>query len=290
VYISASTIQGAAGSARRVLEVMEAEVEVKDGPGELPALRGQVEMQEVSFGYEPGQPVLRGVSLTVQPGQTVAVVGYTGAGKTTLLSLVARLFDPQEGRVLLDGHDLREVKLAGLRRQVAVVLQEPFLFPLSVADNLAYGRPNASRAEVEQAARAANAHDFIMRLPRGYDSVIGERGATLSGGERQRLSIARALLKDAPLLILDEPTSALDAETEGLLLGALERLMKGRTTLLIAHRLSTLRNADWIVVLDQGTIVEAGTQQELLDRGGLYAHLHGIQFGLPAAIPQAAGQ
>src|SRR5262249_15177088 len=162
-----------------------------DGPGELPPLRGQVALEGVSFGYEPGRPVLRGVDLQVPPGQTVAVVGYTGAGKTTLLSLVARLFDPWQGRVLLDGHDLRAVKLAGLRRQVAVVLQEPFLFPLSVADNIAYGRPDASRHDVEAAARAANAHDFIVRLPRGYDTVVGERGCTLSGGERQRLSIAR---------------------------------------------------------------------------------------------------
>jgi ATP-binding cassette subfamily B protein/subfamily B ATP-binding cassette protein MsbA len=233
--------------------------------------------------------VLCGVSLEVEPGQTVGIVGFTGAGKTTLVNLVPRFFDPWDGRVLVDGHNVRDVRLESLRRQVAVVLQEPFLFPLTVAENIAYGRPGASRPEVEAAARAANVHAFIERLPHGYDTVIGQRGATLSGGEKQRLSIARALLKNAPILILDEPTSALDADTEGLLLGALERLMKGRTTLLIAHRLSTLRNADRIVVLDEGKIVEAGTQQELLARGGLYAHLHGIQFGLPAAIPQWAG-
>src|SRR5262249_38078188 len=163
----------------------------------LPAVRGHLRIEEVHFGYEPGRPVLRGLSLEVLPGQSVAVVGCTGAGKTTLLSLVARLFDPSQGRILLDGHDLPNVRLADLRRQVAMVLQEPFLFPLSVAENIAYGRPSASRSDIEQAARAANAHDFIMRLPAGYDSIIGERGATLSGGERQRLSIARALLKDA---------------------------------------------------------------------------------------------
>jgi ATP-binding cassette subfamily B protein len=282
---TSSTIQTASGSARRIFQVLESEGEVKDGPDELPPLRGHVRLENVTFGYAPDQPVLRGVSLEAQPGQTLAVVGYTGAGKTTLLSLVARLFDPCQGRVLLDGHDLRSVRLAGLRRQVAVVLQEPFLFPLSVAQNIAYGRPAASRAEVEQAARAANAHDFILRLPDGYDTVVGERGGTLSGGERQRLSIARALLKDAPVLILDEPTSALDAETEGLLLQALRTLMKGRTTLLIAHRLSTIRDAHHIVVLHEGQILEEGSHDQLLALGGLYATLHGIQFGMPAALP-----
>jgi ATP-binding cassette subfamily B protein/subfamily B ATP-binding cassette protein MsbA len=285
IMYTSSTIQSATGSARRVREVLEAEVEVKDGPEELPAVRGHVRLEEVSFAYQPGRPVLRCVSLEALPGQTVAVVGYTGAGKTTLLSLVTRLFDPTQGRVLIDGHDLRTVRLEGLRRQVAVVLQEPFLFPLSVADNIAYGRPTASRAEIESAAQAANAHEFILALPHGYDTVIGERGATLSGGERQRLSIARALLKDAPVLILDEPTSALDAQTEGLLLEALQRLMHGRTTLLIAHRLSTVRDADRIVVLDQGQVVEQGSHDQLLAQGGLYARLYELQFGPRAVAP-----
>src|SRR5262249_48677628 len=260
--------------------------EVRDRPGAipLPTARGHVRFEGVTFGYLPGRPVLHDITLDVPAGQTLAVVGFTGAGKTTLVSLVARFFDPWRGRVLLDGHDLRDLQLHGLRRQVALVLQEPFLFPWSVADNIAYGRPGATREQIEAAARAANAHEFIVRLPQGYDSVVGERGATLSGGERQRLSIARAVLKDAPVVVLDEPTSALDAETEGLLLGALRRLMAGRTTFIIAHRLSTVRHADRIVVLDDGRMAEAGTHRELLERNGLYAHLHGIQFGLPAEI------
>jgi ATP-binding cassette subfamily B protein/subfamily B ATP-binding cassette protein MsbA len=191
--------------------------------------------------------------------------------------LVLRFFDPWEGSVSIDGQDLRDVQLASVRAQVALVLQESFLFPISIADNIAYGRPEASRDEVMEAARAANAHRFISRLPDGYDTVVGERGATLSGGERQRVAIARALLKDAPVLILDEPTSALDAETEGLLLEALERLMAGRTTLIIAHRLSTIRNADRIVVLQDGQVAESGTHRQLLDKPGLYARLYAAQ-------------
>ncbi len=283
-----STIQAAAGSARRVLEVMETRREITDQPGALPiaAVRGEVEIQGVTFGYEPERPVLRDLSLRVQPGETVALVGATGAGKTTLVGLLPRFFDPWQGRVLVDGKDVREVTLNTLRGQIALVLQEPFLFPMSIMENIAYGRLNATSDEIEAAARAARAHDFILALPEGYQTVIGERGATLSVGQRQRLSIARALLKNAPILILDEPTSALDAETEQLLMEALEQLMAGRTTFIIAHRLSTIRRANRIVFLKNGQVAETGTHEELLARAGLYAGFHAAQFSptVPTAL------
>jgi len=290
VMYSTSTIQGAAGSAQRVWEVLHAEREVADKPGAiaLSSVRGHVQFQDVNFGYERDRPILRHVSLEVCPGETLAIVGATGEGRSTLVSLVPRFFDPWQGRVLVDGCDVRDVQLKSLRRHIAIVLQEPFLFPVSVADNIAYGVPRATMAEVEAAARAANAHEFIMRLPDGYHTVIGERGATLSGGERQRVSIARALLKNAPILILDEPTSALDVETEDALLQALDRLTQGRSTFLIAHRLSTVRRAHRIVVLKDGQIAESGTHAELLKRGQLYANLYHRQFGGEATstIPQ----
>jgi ATP-binding cassette subfamily B protein/subfamily B ATP-binding cassette protein MsbA len=278
---SSSTIQEAAGSARRVREVLETEREVADKPGAaaLPVVRGHVAIERVTFGYDPARPVLREVSLEARPGEIVALVGPTGAGKTTLVSLIPRFFDPQAGRVSVDGQDVREVQLRSLRQNIALVLQEPFLFPLSLEQNIAYGRPEATTAQIEAAARAANIHDFIRGLPTGYQTLVGERGASLSGGQRQRLSIARALLKDAPILILDEPTSSVDAETEHSILEALERLMEKRTTFIIAHRLSTVRRADRIVVLDQGAVVETGSHSELLSRAGLYAAFHQRQFG-----------
>jgi ATP-binding cassette subfamily B protein/subfamily B ATP-binding cassette protein MsbA len=292
VMQGSGSIQGAAGSARRILEILDAPSEVEDSSKAiaLSAVRGHLRFENVTFGYEPGQPVLRGVSLEARPGRIVAIVGATGAGKTTLVSLIPRFFDPDDGRVTMDGQDLRELKLKTVRGAVSLVLQDSFLFPFSIAENIAYGRPNASRAEVEDAARAANAHAFISRLPDGYDTVVGERGATLSGGERQRVAIARALLRDAPVLILDEPTSALDAETESLLLEALDRLMLGRTTLIIAHRLSTIRAADEIIVLDHGKIIERGNHEALLRHGGAYARLHAIQTGRTVASTPRRGR
>jgi ATP-binding cassette, subfamily B, bacterial len=272
---SPATLQGASGSARRVLEVFERDHEVRDDPGARPMqrARGQVKFSGVTFGYQANRPVLQNVSLEALPGERVAIVGPTGAGKTTLAGMLARFFDPWSGTISLDGVNLREIRLADLRRQIGLVLQEPFLFPRTVAENIAYGRPDATMEEIERAAKLANADEFIVELPQGYQSVLGERGATLSGGQRQRLSIARALLKDAPVLILDEPTSALDAVTEATLLEALGRLMTGRTTFIIAHRLSTIRDAGQIVVMDQGRIVQHGTHGQLLEHDGLYRRL-----------------
>jgi ATP-binding cassette subfamily B protein/subfamily B ATP-binding cassette protein MsbA len=272
----------------RVMEVLAADPDVVEAPGavEVGRVAGGVELDGVVFGYAPGRPVLRGVSLSVAAGETVAVVGATGAGKSTLMSLLLRFYDPQQGRVLIDGVDIRALTVPCLRAQIGLVLQESFLFPVSIADNIAFGRPGATRAEVIAAATVANAHEFIAALPAGYDTVVGERGATLSGGERQRIAIARAVIKDAPILILDEPTSALDAVTEHGLLEALDRLMHGRTTFVIAHRLSTIRRADRIIVLDHGKVVETGTHTALLTTPGPYATLWHLQHEVEPAAHQ----
>ncbi len=268
------------GAADRIFtDVLDVVPEIRDAPGAraLPPIEGRVEFQNVGFAYESGTPTLSGINLVIEPGQVVALVGPTGAGKSTLADLAPRFYDVTEGAVLIDGHDIRSVTVESLRRQVGIVPQETLLFSGTIRDNIAYGKPDATDAEVEAAARAANADSFIEACPLRYQTRIGERGQTLSGGERQRIAIARALLANPRLLILDEATSALDASTEALVQDALETLMQGRTTIVIAHRLSTIVSADKIVVIRAGRIAETGTHAELLARGGVYATLFETQ-------------
>jgi len=273
-------IAGARAGARRVFEILDIEADLKDGSRDFPpsGARGDVAWRTVSFRYRPEMPVLTSIDLQVPAGRKIAVVGPTGAGKSTLLSLLPRFFDPSAGVVEIDGVDLREYKLKSLRSQIAMVLQPPLIFPLSARDNIAYGRPGAADRDIEDAARLAQIHDLITSLPEGYGTVIGESGVLLSEGEKQRITIARALLRDAPILILDEPTSALDVSTEGQVMAGIERLLAGRTTFIIAHRLSTVMRCDRIVVLRDGTIVEEGTLPDLLRRDGAFAEYYRTQF------------
>jgi subfamily B ATP-binding cassette protein MsbA len=270
----------------RIQEVLATHREVTDLPGSRPAarLRGKIDFENVSFQYGPDAPVLHDVTLHIEPGQTAALVGPTGAGKTTIVSLIPRFYDPVSGVVRIDGQDVRRYTQKSLRQQISFVLQETLLFHGSIWNNIAYGKPEASRAEIYRAAELANAHEFIDKMPQGYDTIVGERGVTLSGGQRQRIAIARAVIRDSPILILDEPGSGLDAASEKLVFDALDRLVEGKTSIVIAHRLSTIRNAHTIFVVDAGTIRESGTHEELLRAGGLYADLYDIGFGEQAAV------
>ena len=275
-----ATVQPGLVAGERLFELSDTSPLVTERPGAVvPVSVGAgIRYEDVSFSYVPGEPCLMDIDLTILPGEVLALVGPSGSGKTTLASLLPRFYDPTTGRITLDGRDLRDLKLAELRRLMGIVTQETILFHETVAHNIAYGVPDASAADIEAAARAANAHDFILELPQGYQTVLGERGTRLSGGQRQRIAIARALLRNPPILILDEATSALDTESELQVQRAIDSLLDERTVLVIAHRLSTVRRADQILVLDGGRIVQRGTHDQLLAQEGLYRHLYELQF------------
>jgi ATP-binding cassette subfamily B protein len=273
---TAWAMEGATAGAKRCFEVLDREDDVVDAPDarEITKTAGAIGFQNVSFSYATGQPVLHGIDLSIAPNQIVALVGGTGAGKSTLLSLVPRFYDPNEGRVTLDACDLRQITKKSLRDKIAIVLQDTLLFSTTIRENIAYGRPDATDAEIREAARRAQADEFISRLPAGYDSPVGERGGHLSVGQRQRIGIARAFLKNAPILLLDEPTSALDPTTEAAIMETIKDLMQGRTTLIVTHRLATIHGVDRIVVLEHGRIVEQGTGADLLTKRGVYSTLY----------------
>lgn len=273
-------IQKSLAAADRVFETLDTEPDVKEKPDaiELPKVQGEICFNHVDFSYDEDHPALIDFNLDVKPGEVVALVGPSGAGKSTVTNLLPRFYDVTDGSITIDGTDIRDVTFSSLRQQIGLVPQETMLFNASIRENILYGRLDATDEEIELAAKAANAEEFILQLPQGYDTLVGDRGNSLSGGQRQRIAIARAILKDPRILILDEATSALDTESEKIVQVALERLMEGRTSIVIAHRLSTIRDADKIVVIDHGRIVEEGTHTELLNKGGLYAHLHAVQF------------
>ena len=276
----------------RIREVMDIDNEVKDLPGAVPAppMRGEVEFVNVGFYYDPKRPVLKDISFHIEPGQVAAFVGPTGTGKSTIISLIPRFYDPTSGAVKIDGRDIREFTQKSLRQQISIVAQETLLFQSSIASNIAYGLPGASREDVVRAATLANAHEFIERMADGYDTIVGERGVTLSGGQRQRVSIARAIIRNSPILILDEPSSGLDAASEKLVFEALDNLMAGKTSIVIAHRLSTIRKADVIFVIKEGMVREQGSHDDLMRLGGIYAQLHELQFQQSEEVhPQIAG-
>ncbi len=275
-----SLSERAIAAGQRVFEILDTRAEVHDAPDAvpMPPLKGAVRFRDVTFGYDPQHPVLRNLDIEAKPGEIVAILGGTGSGKSSLISLIPRFYDANQGAVVIDGIDVRRVKLETLRKQIGVVSQEPFLFAASIRDNIAYGRANASLDEVTRAAKAAQIHDFIMSLPQGYNTPLGERGVGLSGGQKQRVAIARALLIDARILILDESTSSVDTQTEYLIQKAFKEVMKGRTSFVIAQRLSTVRNASKIIVLDRGRIIEEGTHEVLLAKGGIYKDIYDLQF------------
>jgi subfamily B ATP-binding cassette protein MsbA len=274
------TYSKAAVGYERIEEVLQTDKEVHDrrGARRIGRVKGKIEFEHVSFCYAPEQPILSDVSFTIEPGQMIALVGPTGVGKSTIISLVARFYDPVEGVIKIDGTDIKRFQQKSLREHISFVLQETVLFHGPIWQNIAYGKPEATREEIIRAAEQANAGEFIDKMPDGYDTLVGERGVTLSGGQRQRIAIARAIIRNTPILILDEPTSGLDAASEKLVFEALDRLMEGKTAIVIAHRLSTIRRADVIHVVNEGAIVESGKHEELLERGGIYAELHNLQF------------
>ena len=287
-----SMVQRASASGQRIFEILDTQSDVTDAPGAiaLPPLKGQVRFENVSFSYDNRIFVLEELNIDVQPGQTIAILGSTGSGKSSLINLVPRFYDPQKGRVLIDNHDLRDVTIDSLRRQIGIVLQETFLFNDSLRNNISYGRPEASLEEIIDAAKAAKIHEFIMTLPQGYDTVVGERGVGLSGGQKQRMAIARALLMEAKVLILDESTSSVDTETERAIQQAFAKLTENCTTFVIAQRLSTIRNADRILVLDKGRIVQEGTHEQLLkDEGGIYHQIYQMQLRPQEETPLVSG-